>query len=90
MQQGSSPKALIKALLLGVTRKDLETLLGGRGRISEVLAKKRNLPLKMIRRLRRTLHIPPECLIGAATFRTTQPALRHKILVSILTDRNLN
>ncbi len=51
---------------LGMTRKDLEVLLGGRGRVSEILAKKRGLSLEMIRRLHRTLHIPLESLIGTA------------------------
>lgn len=51
---------------LGMTRKDLEALLGGRGRVSEILAKKRTLSLEMIRRLHRTLHIPLESLIGTA------------------------
>ena len=51
---------------LGMTRKDLETLLGGRGRVSEILTKKRKLSLEMIRRLHRTLHIPLESLIGTA------------------------
>ncbi len=51
---------------LGMTRKDLETLLGGRGRVSEILTKKRTLSLEMIRRLHRTLHIPLESLIGTA------------------------
>jgi HTH-type transcriptional regulator/antitoxin HigA len=51
---------------LGMTRKDLETVLGGRGRVSEILTKKRNLSLEMIRRLHRTLHIPLESLIGTA------------------------
>jgi len=51
---------------LGMTRKDLETVLGGRGRVSEILTKKRNLSLEMIRRLHRELHIPLESLIGTA------------------------
>ncbi|MDR4468944.1 MAG: helix-turn-helix domain-containing protein [Nitrospira sp.] len=50
----------------GLTRKDLERLLGGRGRVSEILAKKRGLSLEMIRRLHRTLRIPLESLIGTA------------------------
>lgn len=49
---------------LGMTRKDLETLLGGR--VSEILAKKRGLSLEMIRRLHRELHIPLESLVGTA------------------------
>jgi len=51
---------------LGMTRKDLEALLGGRGRVSEILTKKRTLSLQMIRRLHRKLHIPLESLIGTA------------------------
>jgi HTH-type transcriptional regulator / antitoxin HigA len=49
---------------LGMTRKDLETVLGGRGRVSEILTRQRNLSLEMIRRLYRKLHIPLESLIG--------------------------
>ncbi len=51
---------------LGMTRKDLETVLGRRGRVSEILTKKRNLSLEMIRRFHRKLHIPLESLIGTA------------------------
>ena len=48
---------------LGMTRKDLEPLIGARGRVSEVLARKRPLSLIMIRRLAKALHIPAEVLI---------------------------
>ena len=51
---------------LGMTRKDLEAMLGGRGRVSEILSKKRSLSLEMIRRLHRKLRIPLESLIGSA------------------------
>lgn len=51
---------------LGMTRKDLEAIFGGRGRISEILTKKRGLSLEMIRRLHHELHIPLESLIGTA------------------------
>jgi len=51
---------------LGMTRKDLEAMLGGRGRVSEILSRKRGLSLEMIRRLHRTLRIPLESLIGTA------------------------
>jgi HTH-type transcriptional regulator/antitoxin HigA len=51
---------------LGLTRKDLEVMLGGRGRVSEILTKKRGLSLEMIRRLHRELHIPLESLVGTA------------------------
>ena len=51
---------------LGMTRKDLEAMLGGRGRVSEILTKKRSVSLEMIRRLHRKLHIPLESLVGTA------------------------
>jgi HTH-type transcriptional regulator/antitoxin HigA len=51
---------------LGMTRKDLEAMLGGRGRVSEVLTGKRSLSLEMIRRLHRKLRIPLESLVGTA------------------------
>ncbi len=51
---------------LGMTRRDLEAMLGGRGRVSEILAKKRGLSLEMIRRLHRKLRIPLESLVGTA------------------------
>ena len=51
---------------LGLTRKDLEAVLGGRGRVSEILTRKRSLSLEMIRRLHKQLHIPLESLIGTA------------------------
>jgi HTH-type transcriptional regulator/antitoxin HigA len=51
---------------LGMTRKELETVLGSRGRVSEILTRKRTLSLEMIRRLHRKMHIPLESLIGTA------------------------
>jgi HTH-type transcriptional regulator/antitoxin HigA len=51
---------------LGITRKELETMLGGRGRVSEILTKKRGLSLEMIRRLHQKLRVPLESLIGTA------------------------
>ena len=47
----------------GLTRKDLEGLIGGRGRISEVLDRKRGLSIAMIRLLHEELGIPAEVLI---------------------------
>ncbi|MCM2312370.1 MAG: helix-turn-helix domain-containing protein [Steroidobacteraceae bacterium] len=49
---------------LGLTRKDLEPLLGSRGRVSEILNGRRALSLQMIRRLHRELGIPLESLVG--------------------------
>ncbi len=47
----------------GLTRRDLEELIGTRTRISEVLNRKRPLSIKMIRRLHERLGIPAEVLI---------------------------
>jgi HTH-type transcriptional regulator/antitoxin HigA len=47
----------------GLTRKDLEPLLGTRTRVSEVLNRKRALSIGMIRRLHATLGIPADVLI---------------------------
>lgn len=48
----------------GLTRKDLEPLIGSRGRISEIFSKKRDLSLSMIKKLHHNLHIPYESLIN--------------------------
>ena len=47
----------------GLAPKDLVPYIGGRGRVSEVLSRKRRLSLKMIWRLHRGLGIPAESLI---------------------------
>ncbi len=47
----------------GLTRKDLEDIIGNRGRIAEILNGKRELSLAMIRRLNRALNIPADILI---------------------------
>jgi HTH-type transcriptional regulator/antitoxin HigA len=47
----------------GLTRKDLETMIGTRTRIAEVLSRKRGLSITMIRRLHEKLGIPAEVLI---------------------------
>ena len=48
---------------LELKRKDLEPLIGSRGRVSEVLSGRRNLTLPMIRKLSAQLSIPAEVLI---------------------------
>ncbi|HEV3183271.1 MAG TPA: helix-turn-helix domain-containing protein [Xanthobacteraceae bacterium] len=50
----------------GLTRKDLEPLIGTRTRVAEVLNRKRNLSIGMIRRLHDRLGIPAEILIRAS------------------------
>lgn len=49
---------------LGLTRKDLEPMVGSRARVSEVLSGKRPLTLAMVRRLRQGLGVPADVLIG--------------------------
>ena len=48
----------------GLTRKDMEPILGSRARVSEILNRKRSLSLDMIRNLHKHLHIPLESLVG--------------------------
>lgn len=47
----------------GLTRKDLESVIGSRGRIAEVLSGKRQLSVAMIRKLHDELGIPADVLI---------------------------
>jgi HTH-type transcriptional regulator/antitoxin HigA len=47
----------------GLTRKDLEPLIGTRTRVAEVLNRKRGLSIEMIRRLHRKLGISADVLI---------------------------
>ena len=49
----------------GLTRRDLEPAIGGDGRVSEVLNRRRRLTLPMIRRLNEMFGIPAESLIRA-------------------------
>ena len=48
---------------LGITRKELEPMIGARGRVAEILGRKRPLTLTMIRRLTKGMRIPAEVLI---------------------------
>jgi HTH-type transcriptional regulator/antitoxin HigA len=49
---------------MGLTRKDLEPLIGSRGRVAEIMNGRRSLSLQMMRRLNKALSIPLENLIG--------------------------
>jgi HTH-type transcriptional regulator/antitoxin HigA len=51
----------------GLTRRDLEKILGSKSRVSEVLHRKRPLTLEMIRRLHALWGIPAESLIQPTT-----------------------
>jgi HTH-type transcriptional regulator / antitoxin HigA len=48
---------------LGLTRQDLDRLIGGRSLASEILTRQRNLSIGMIRRLHDRLGIPADVLI---------------------------
>ena len=50
---------------LGLTRKDLTPYIGSRGRVSEIMNRKRPLTLRMIRNLEEGLGIPAEILVRA-------------------------
>jgi HTH-type transcriptional regulator/antitoxin HigA len=47
----------------GWSRRDLESCLGSRARVSEILSRKRFLTLEMIRKLNQELGVPAEILI---------------------------
>lgn len=47
----------------GLDRADLQPMLGGRGRVSEIMARKRPLTLTMIRRLQSELGLPADVLV---------------------------
>ena len=59
-----------------LSRRDIETAIGSRARVAEVLNRRRALTLPMIRRLSRFLDIPAEVLIQPYHTRGTAPA-RH-------------
>src|SRR6266516_2307263 len=49
----------------GLSRRDLEPAIGGRGRVSEVLNRKRPLTLPMVRALTALLDVPTDILVQA-------------------------
>lgn len=53
----------------GLTRKDLEPLIGSRARVSEVMTGKRGLTLAMVRRVRAELGISADLLVGTGKVR---------------------
>jgi HTH-type transcriptional regulator/antitoxin HigA len=56
----------------GLTRKDLEPLIGSRARVSEVMTGKRGLTLAMVRRVRSGLGIPADLLVGSRTAKASK------------------
>lgn len=63
----------------GLTRADLEPYIGSRGRVSEVLNRKRPLTLSMIQRLNAELGIPAEILVKPYKIRTSQKSTHHSM-----------
>lgn len=61
-----SPIGAIKFRMdqLGLTQKDLASVIGNKSKVSEILSGKRDLSLRMIRALRTHLNIPADVLIG--------------------------
>jgi HTH-type transcriptional regulator/antitoxin HigA len=62
----------------GLTRKDLEPIIGSRARVSEVMTRKRSLTVAMIRRVRSELGISADLLIGASKSRAVANDRRGK------------
>ena len=58
----------------GWTRKDLEPSIGSRGRVSEIMGRKRPLTITMIRNLERTTGIPASILIQPYPTAQRQPS----------------
>jgi HTH-type transcriptional regulator/antitoxin HigA len=63
--ENPDPIAVIEHCMeaLGLTRKDLEPILGSKSRVSEVLNKKRKLSMDMVRNLHDKMGIPAQSLI---------------------------
>lgn len=59
---------------LGLSRKDLESCIGSRPRVSEILNKKRALTLPMIRKLSALLRVPADMLIKEYPLMVSQPS----------------
>jgi len=62
----------------GLTRRDLEKVLGSRSRVSEILNRRRPLTLEMMRRLHAKWGIPAESLLQATTRKSRSKRRRSK------------
>jgi HTH-type transcriptional regulator/antitoxin HigA len=63
--EAPDPIALVEFVMeqRGLERSDLEPMIGTRGRVSEILSRKRPLTLSMIRRLHEGLSLPTDVLV---------------------------
>jgi HTH-type transcriptional regulator/antitoxin HigA len=62
----------------GASRTDLEPIIGSRGRVSEVLNRKRPLTLAMIRRLSEEWGLPADVLVQSYPLRSATPPSRKR------------
>jgi HTH-type transcriptional regulator/antitoxin HigA len=74
---------------MNLTRKDLEPLLGPRGRVAEVLNRRRPLSLAMIRNLHQKLRIPLESLIADGALAANKRKQRTRQSVTRLAKRQM-
>ncbi len=72
----------------GLTRKDLEPIIGSRARVSEVMTGKRALTVAMIRRVRAELGISADLLIGVTKSRPVTQSRRRKVKSSTQSAMN--
>ena len=74
--EAPDPIALLQFVMeqRGLDRADLQPMIGDRGRVSEVMARKRPLTLAMIRRLQEKLGLPAEILIRPYPLRQSKAA----------------
>ena len=84
----ASPIAVIEFMMdqNGLTRKDLEPMIGRRARVSEVLNGKRPLTLAMIRALSIGLRIPADLLVGTELKRGARTAKRIAAVRNVLSE----
>jgi len=61
----------------GLSRKDLEPLIGSRARVSEILTRKRSLTLSMVRRIKYGLGISADLLIDATPIKARGAYVSH-------------
>ena len=73
--EAPDPIALIEFAMeqRGADRTELEPMIGSRGRVSEVLNRKRPLSIAMIRNLQEEWHLPADVLIRPYPLRRTVP-----------------
>jgi HTH-type transcriptional regulator/antitoxin HigA len=74
--EAPDPIALLQFVLeqRGLDRTALQPMLGNRGRVSEVMARRRPLTLAMIRRLQTGLGLPADILVRPYPLRAPEPA----------------